>query len=565
MRALPRGRLASFIPLALAAVTACGAARHPPRAARPSTDANAASASLPAGARAPLHVRLLAFNDFHGNLEAPTGRVPGVEGEVGGVSYLAAHMKRLGAKSPNTIVVAAGDLVGASPLASALFHDEPTVEALGQLGLEVTSLGNHELDEGLGELLRLRRGGCHPKDGCVLTPSFGGSAYEILGANVADAGGGPRPLAAYAIRTFEGVPIAFVGMTLKGTPHSVTPEAVRGLAFEDEVATMRRLVPELRARGVEAIVLLIHQGGSTSRASLDGCDGFHGPIKEIVERLDPAVDTVISGHTHALYNCVVSGRPVTSALSFGRVFTAIDLTIDRATRDVVHAEAHNHAVTHDVAPDPEVEAIVERARRAARPLQSRVIGRIARALPMNVGPNGESPLGDVIADAQLEATRASGAEIALTNAHGIRSDLVFQKSGEETDDGMVTYGEAFAAQPFGNTLVTMTLTGAEVVALLERELRRRAPLQVSDGLLVRVGPAHRIVDVRLRGAPIAPAAKLRVTVNSYLAEGDATLKRGTDRVVGPNDVAALESYFRAHAVVGAAGAPRIVSVAAEHP
>jgi len=523
------------------------------------------------------HVRLLAFNDFHGHLRPPTGGVPGVNGPVGGAAYLAAHLKRLGASEPSSLVVAAGDLVGASPLSSSLFHDEPAVEALNAMHLSVTSLGNHELDEGWGELWRLRRGGCHPKDGCTYAPTFRGASYEILAANVTTNNPDFKMLAPYTIREVSGVRIAFVGMPLRDAPESLAPENVAGLAFADEVATANALVPQIQAQGVEAIVLLIHQGGETASTSLNGCDHLRGPVVPIVEKLHPAFDAVISGHTHALYNCVVAGRTVTSALSFGRVVTTLDLEVDTATRDVVSAKATNHAVTHDVEPDPEVQAIVDRAVAVAAPIENKVIGRITET--MHAGGRGGqgSPLGAVVADAQLFATRKLGARLALVNVGGVRSDLVFARSGVEHEDGLVTYGEAFAAQPFGNSLVVLTVTGRELKTVLERAAHAGMPLEVSDGVAIRYEPskaraqpsghgetkaALRVRDIVFRGARsgVADTDKVQVTVSSYLASSDPTLRQASQRIAGPGDLEALQMYFTARSPLSLPKTPRNVRV-----
>jgi 5'-nucleotidase len=501
-----------------------------------------------ADAGAPIHARILAFNDFHGNIKPPTGHVPKLDGDVGGAAYLAAHLRKFGAGQRDTIIVAAGDLVGASPLTSALFHDEPTVEVMNAIGLSATALGNHELDKGIDEALRLQNGGCHPKDGCRFSPAFGGAKYAILAANMTMTNTRSAPLPAYVVREVSGVPIAFVGMPLEGTAHSVRPEGVAGLSFDDEVKTANALVAEIRSRGVGTIVLLIHEGGEVASPSLEGCDGLKGSIVGIAERLDPIYKVVVSGHTHALYNCRIADKIVTSALSFGRVFTSIDLTIDPKTKAVIGAEAHNHAVSHDIAPDPSVQAIVDRASAAAAPLENRPIGRISETLAARGRDGKESPLGDVIADAHLEATKKLGARVALVNASGVRTDLLFPKSGDEKEDGVVTFGEAFAAQPFENGLVTVTITGSDLASAIEREIGDGGGVLVSDGLTVRYSNASgkKSVALQLGGKPLDPKMRIRVTANSFLAERDPALKNGADRVMGPGDLEALESYFGTH-------------------
>jgi 5'-nucleotidase len=500
--------------------------------------------------RASVHVRLLAFNDFHGALKTPDEQPLGPGQEVGGAAYLASHLRRLGASQDNTLVVAAGDLTGASQFASALFHDEPAIEVMNAAGLSVTSAGNHEFDRGLEHLLRLKNGGCHPTDGCRFEPNFAGAKFDVLAANLRTRGTATSPVPAYVVREVQGIPIAFVGMPLEKTPLSVAaPDRVGDLEFMDGVKTANALVPEIRNRGIEAIVLLIHQGGKVSSHGLDECSDLRGPIVEIVEKLDPAFDVVISGHTHALYNCRVGGRPVTSALSYGRAITSIDLTIDPVTRDVVRADAHNHWTTHDLEPDPAVRAIVERAATAAAPIESRVIGRITETLSAKLNAGGDSPLGAVIADAQLEATKKTGAQVALVKANRVEHDLVFSRQSGGGQEGAVTYGDAFAVQPWGNRLVTVTIAGSDLVTILERELKEESALHVSDGLVVRYGSsashAH-VTSLKLNGLAVAPESKVRVTTNEHFAAKDATLRHGTNKVIGPPDIEALEAYFAKH-------------------
>ena len=543
-----------LLPLVLSAL-ACGG-RDPQPLAPPSKSAVAPS---PAALESePIHVRLLAFNDFHGNLKPPTQKLPKSDVPVGGAAYFAAHLKKLATGHAHTLIVSAGDLIGASPLTSALFHDEPTIEVMNAIGLTATTIGNHELDEGVSELERMQRGGCHPKDGCKFESPFPGAKFAYLAANMTVKASKSAPLPPYVVREVAGIPIALVGMPLESTPHSVTPEAVAGLDFEDEDRAANALVPELRAKGIETMVLLVHEGGESKSTGLDECSDFKGPIVRIVEKLDPAYDVVVSGHTHQLYNCKVAGRPVTSASSFGRVITAIDLDIDPKTKNVIKAEAHNHAVTHDVEPDAAVQAIVDKAIAAAAPLENRVIGKITETLAGDARDGKEATLGRVIADAQLEATRKAGATVAIMNASGIRTDIVYPKSGDEKEDGLVTYGEAFAAQPFGNNLVTMTISGEELARTIERELRGNG-IFVSEGLVVRWDrDSHAPPTLLLNGKPVAPTEQLRVTATSVLAERDPGLAKATDRTPGPDDLAALEQYFGKHKIVHAPKTARLV-------
>jgi len=507
-------------------------------------------------------VKLLAINDFHGQLEAPAG--PGEIGGVaaGGAAYLAAHIRTLQAAHPHTVFVSAGDLINASPFASALFQDEPTIEAMNEMGLALNAVGNHEFDEGVAELRRMQAGGCHPQHGCRFRQGFGGARFEFLAANVVNEATGQTLFPAYAVREFDGVRVAFIGMTLQATGNMVSADGIAGWSFRNEWQTANALVPQIRAQGIEAIVLLIHEGGFTT-SGYDDCPGLSGPIVEIVPRLDPAIDAVITGHTHRAYNCRVDGRLVTSAGALGRMFTEIDLTLDRASGDVIRAAARNHIVTRDLAPHPVVAAVVEEARRAAA-AHDRVCGELTApatregqlARDVRAGASGDSALGRLVADAQLWATAPparGGAQIAFMNPGGLREDLV------PGAGGAVRYSQLFAVHPFGNQLVTMTLTGAQIRELLEQQFPGYSNAQPYERILqasrgfsyawsARSPPGRRVQEMRLDGAALDPAGRYRVTVNSFLASGGdkfSVLAQGSDRQAGMSDVDALEAYFRA--------------------
>jgi len=521
-----------------------------------------------------VRVQILAFNDFHGQLEAPAGGGGQIQTGVladggpervnaGGATYFAKHIADLRETNPNTVVVSAGDLIGATPLLSALFHDEPTIEAMNQIGLDIAAVGNHEFDEGGSELLRIQNGGCHPVDGCLDGDGFAGARFKYLAANVAtsvDRTLFPR----YDIRTFEGVKVAFIGMTLEGTPQIVTPTFVSGLTFKDEVETVNALVPELKKQGVETIIIVVHEGGIPAPGALvNECKGagtpdglISGAIVDIAKGIDDAVDVIVSGHTHNAYNCVIDGKVVTSAASVGRLVTDIDLTLSRATGDVVEARANNVIVTRTVAEDANIKTLVTKYQELSTPLANRVIGYVAGTLrtPVNQrDPVGQSTLGFVIADAQLEATKPAnlgGARIAFMNPGGVRADIL---------EGEVTYGEAFTTQPFGNSLVTMTLTGAQLEALLELQWLQSGAnvltriLQPSAGFTYTYDATQPIgsridpTQMRLDGVTIDPAADYRVTVNSFLAtggDGFAVLNEGRNRLGGAVDTDALETYLK---------------------
>ncbi len=541
-------------------------------------------AVVPAGAKpsGTVDVQILALNDFHGNLMPPagsSGRVGLID--AGGVEYLATHISSLRALNPNTVVVSAGDMVGASPLLSALFHDEPTIEAFNLIGLDFNAVGNHEFDEGWHELVRLQEGGCHPVDGCLDGDDFAGASFQFLAANVVRQDNGKTIFPAYKVRSFGGAKVAFIGMTLEGTPLIVTPSGISDLNFMDEADTVNALIPELKAKGVETIVVVVHEGGvQAAPAPYNGCVGLSGAIVNILERLDDEVDVVVSGHTHQPYNCVIDNKIVTSAFSFGRLVTKIDLTIDRATGEVTTMKAENKIVTRDVPTASLLTALIAKYNAIAAPLANRVIGTITANINRIATPAGETALGDVIADAQLEATNDAGfgdAVVAFMNPGGIREDLIFAGGPAGEGDGNVTYGEMFAVQPFGNSMVTMTLTGAQIDALLEQQFigcgqtaaTRQKILQVSTGFSyswsLSALPCNKVdaLTIKIDGVTVDPAASYRVTVNSFLADGGdgfTVLVQGTNRLGGEVDTDAFEKYFAAYSPVAPGPQNRIIRI-----
>jgi 5'-nucleotidase len=539
-----------------------------------------------------VNVQILALNDFHGNLEvipstSSSGRVETTP--AGGAEYLATHIANLRALNPNTVVVSAGDLIGASPLLSALFHDEPTIEAFNEIGLDFNAVGNHEFDEGLAELLRMQEGGCHPVDGCQDGDGFAGADFKFLAANVVYADDDDRHghghhnnpktiFPAYKIKNFNGVKVAFIGMTLEGTPTIVTPSGVAGLEFLDEAQTVNKLIPKLKKKGVETIVVLIHEGGvQAAPAPYNGCVGISGPIVDIVNNLNDEVDVVISGHTHQPYNCVLDGKIVTSAFSFGRLVTKVDLTINKRSGEVVTMVADNRIVTRDVPLNPTITALIDKYRTLSAPLANRIIGQISADITRTTNAAGESALGDVIADAQLDATNDPGfgdAVIAFMNPGGIRADLIYAGSPAGEGDGNVTYNESFTVQPFGNSMVTMTLTGAQIDTLLEQQFigcgqTANRILQVSNGFTYAwsaSGAACAKVDatsIMINGVTVDPSANYRITVNSFLADGGdnfVVLRSGSDRLGGEVDTDALENYLTTFAPVSPGPQNRITLI-----
>ena len=540
-------------------------------------------------------LKIIAFNDFHGNLESPGGFRANAQSPlvpVGGVDYLAGYIAHLKAENATNIVVSAGDLTGAGPLVSRLFHDEGTIETMNRLGLELNGVGNHEFDHGLQELKRKQHGGCFPDDrntcegAMVGTPApFEGAKFQYLAANVFSTATGKTIFPGYAVRTFHGVPVAFIGLTLKDTPTIVVAKNVDGLRFTDEADAINSTIHKLQAQGVKIFVVLIHQGGMQPKADaadINSCGLRDSPIQVIVQRLDDAVSLVLSAHSHQAYICQMPNRtgrkiPVTQASAFGRMVTDVDMTIDPQTKTATSATAHNILVDRTnpaIQPDLALRSIVAKYAKLAAPIVNRVVGSIAAEVPKPVSSAGESAMGDLIADAQLEATRGAPghAQIAVMNETGVRAGLPFSSGVPDIPPGKITFGELENALPFGNDLITMTLTGEQIHTLLEEQFtgcalgadpgddapQNRRALEVSAGFTYTwrsdAPPCHKVdaASIRLNGAPVRPAAHYRVTVNNLLAEGGDQfyiLKQGINRITGPQDIDAMMQYFAKHPAV----------------
>ena len=588
----------------------------------------AAAQTCSAATPTPFTVKVIGFNDYHGNLQSPgtfgqTADALSPKKPVGGAEYMAGYVTKLKAANTNNVVVGAGDLIGASPLISALFHDEPAVETLNRIGLEFSSVGNHEFDKGAAELTRLQNGGCLPGDpnsckGAVVgTPvPFEGAKFKWLSANVVKADG-KTLFPAYGIKTFNGVKVAFIGMTLKDTPTIVTPSGVAGLTFKDEADTVNALVPRLRAQGVEAIVVLVHQGGFQNAdatgaltSDINGCanDLAGSDIAKIVKRLDDAVDLVVSGHSHTAYNCSASttstkkvngvlqsvprptgvankvGRliPVTQASNYGRLLSDINLTIDPASRNVTAVAVTNILVDRSdatVASNANVLNIVNAYNGLVAPLSNVIIGSITQAMPNASNASCNSDNGQMLADAQLAATAPTqfgGAQIAFMNRGGVRADFTFASSSAGEGNGNVTYGEAYTVQPFGNSLVTMTVTAQDLKNVLEQQFAgcrgqsatatrimhhsagfkyswdgsKTCNSRIANVTLTDAGVVDTIVDGA--GAVVNPTKTYRITVNNFMAtggDGFTTFLNGQNLLGGAQDIDALSAYLANYNVV----------------
>ena len=535
-------------------------------------------------------VQLLAFNDYHGHLEPDAGNDGSItfEGKAvptNGASYLATHLKNLRRGHEHSLTVAAGDLIGGSTFTSGVFHDEPSVETLDEMGLDVSGVGNHEFDEGVTELLRMQNGGCHPVDGCFQQDAAGmditypGADFRYLVANVVDRTG-DTVLPATWVKRVGTERIGFIGMTLEGTDTLVSPAGIVGYDFLDEVEAGNKAAKMLQKRGVKAIVVLLHEGGIQTNGPYSGCTGITGPIVEIARTLTPKVDALITGHTHSPYACAIRDpkgdfRRVTSAASFGRIISEINLKIDTRTGDVVRksVKAVNHLVTRDVPQDPATRAIVEKWVAKASGPGNRVVGTIREDIRRSSSRGAESSLPNLIADAQKAST---GAQVAFMNPGGVRADFLRNNQSGGEAVGQITYREAYNVQPFSNIMQSFNMTGAEIDKLLEQQwMVGRAGGEVlrfgiSDGFTYswsRSAPNGSKIDpasIKLNGVTVDPAASYRVAANNFIADGGdgfTAFVNGAPRTGGKIDLDALIDYFTANPNVGAPPAARSTSTA----
>lgn len=526
-------------------------------------------------------VRLLAINDLHGSLQPPKGaraqisRPDGPATDAGGAAYLAAYVDQLRAQASHSLLYSVGDSWGSSPIESALFHDEPTVNLLNEMGVDAASIGTHELDEGFGELRRLQDGGCHPVDGCQFEADFTGAQFPLLAANMTFSDGTPATLP-YSVNYVDGVPVGVIGVMPFDAPSKVSVDGVAGLQFGDEIDAIDRTADSLDFLGVRAIVVLLHRGDEQATGGPNACDVSDSPARDIATRATPKVDAIFTADSHTQYNCTVDDpagnpRPMMQAASHGRIVSVVDMSLDRATGEVdrEQTQAFNQIVTHDITPDPRVAELVDRASTQSGEVAQRPVGAVTADITREPGTGGESPLGDLIADAQLEAARGRGAQIALTNPGGVRADLL------AGDDDTVTFGDAYQVQPFANSLQVRTLTGAQLKEVLEQQFQPRDDGSVLELILApsatltyridRRSPlGSRIADIRVDGGPVDPDGLYRVAVNKFLADGGdgfTVLRDATEPASAGTDLDALTAYLESHSPV-APPAPGRIALAA---
>lgn len=540
-------------------------------------------------------INILAFNDFHGNLEPPkrfieaedpTDINKSVRIPVGGVSYFADAINKLRAQYPNNAVVSAGDLISASPLTSSLFLDEPTIETMNEIKIDFNAVGNHEFDRGTDELRRLQNGGCQQyttTKPCQINKDFAGAKFNFLAANVALKADPKRTLfPAYKIKRYGNIPVAFIGLTLEATPTIVSAAGIKDVDFHDEAETVNSLIPELKKQGVEAIVVVVHEGVAPStKFNAKTCAGLSGPLTGILDRLDTAVDVVVSGHTHQSYICDYSTlnpqKPflLTSAGQYGTAITNIKLELDGKTGDVIKKDAQQVPIQSEAYTSgtttvnltnlyekfnktPSIEAILDKYRQAVTTISARIVGTTTTVINRNAAESGETALGNLIADAQQAAALTAsnqGSDFTLMNPGGVRADL------QTNSNNQITFGDVFAVQPFGNSIVTLSLTGQQIRELLEQQWSganadRPRILQPSKELSYAykkdATAVPRATQIMISGQALMDSKSYRVTVNSFIADGGdnfTVLTKGTNRVGGGQDVDALEKYINQNSPV----------------
>lgn len=476
-----------------------------------------------------IEVQLLGVNDWHGQIDV-TRKVGGQN--AGGAEYLAAYLKQREAENKNTLLIHSGDMTGGSSPASSLLMDEPTVEIMNELGFDIGTLGNHEFDRGVPELKRLLDGGYHEATG-----DFEGANFPYVAANVVYKDSGKNLLPAYHIEKVNGISIGFIGIVTKDIKEVVIASALENIEVTDSAKAVDKAVAELKAKGVESIVVLAH---APATSKTDGT-GATGESVALANAIDDEVDIILGAHNHAYSDAVVDNKLIVQAYSYGTAFTDIDLVIDPKTKDIVQKSAEVVTTFHSgIEPDAEIKAMVDGYKAEVAPLINREVGTSSEAITKTGDASGESALGNLIADSQRAAMST---DIALMNPGGIRADL---------DAGTITWGELYTIQPFGNQLVSMTYTGQQIKEVLEQQFTasNTTILQVS-GLSYTYDKSapigSKITDLKdVNGNAIVADTTYSVTLNNFLAgggDGFTKLTGGINPVVGTVDLDALEAYI----------------------
>ena len=528
-------------------------------------------------------IKLLTTNDFHGRLLPPSGG-------LGGAAYLATHLDAV--RDDNTLYVDAGDLVGATPVLSNLFYDEPTVEVMNLIGMDIQTVGNHEFDRGQDEILRRRDGGCLDDD-CTYRGGepFEGQEFTTLSTNVIVDATGEALTQAYDVIEVDGVGVGFIGVTTENTPIVVSPVGIAGLSFLPEVEAINSTVDDVIDAGADVVVVLMHEGGRHD-GDANSCENFAGAAAGFLDAMDPRVDVLVTGHTHQAYVCDIEDGPlVTQAFEYGKMFTEIDLVFDRAAGELVARGAENHEVTQDVDPDAEVLALIERYEELAGPALVETVGTSEVFIPRTTRV-AESAQGNLATDALLYAYADAEIDFAFQNSGGLRADLT-KEANLDADTGLydILREDVLEVWPFGNIVALAEITGEQLEEYLNHGVS-----QIGGGLFIQVGglridytvadpgaapfPRGEVVSVEYWGHPdhddgtpvdLSASATYRIALNDFMAYGgdgypDLSAS-GTGDVFSFQDPLelAVEAYLADNSPVAPEIEGRIVSVCADDP
>ncbi|MFS3927553.1 bifunctional 2',3'-cyclic-nucleotide 2'-phosphodiesterase/3'-nucleotidase [Priestia flexa] len=479
----------------------------------------------------PVKVQLLGMNDLHGQLDTDTKlTLNGQSVLAGSMEYTAAAIKQREKENENTLLVHSGDMIGGSPLISALFQDEPTVEVMEAMGFDVGTLGNHEFDEGIAELHRMIKGGDHPKG----NPGYDGMNFPVVAANAYDTSTNKLITEPYAVKEVGGQKIGFIGVVTQETPSMIVQKGNETLKITDEATAINKYTKELKDQGVKAIVVLAHNP-SVQNGRADAFDAA-----DIAEKVDDEVDVIFAAHNHAKVNQVVDNKLIVQAYSYGSAFSDVDVEIDPTTGDISKKQAEIVTVYQkDYTPDPAVSSILKKYEEKTAPIKAEVVGESLTTLPKGYPTNGEVgdvALGNLLADGMKYAMDS---DFALMNGGGVRAQL---------DAGEVTFGDLFSIQPFGNVLNKVTLSGADLETVLNNQI-------AASGLDFHVAGFHytwdpatlKVVDLTLPdGTPLDSTKEYTVVVNNYMY-GNAKYGIGElskNMEVGPEDLEATIAYVK---------------------
>ncbi|MFC4321982.1 5'-nucleotidase C-terminal domain-containing protein [Litchfieldia salsa] len=485
-----------------------------------------------------IDAQILSVNDLHGKIDVTSkATIDGVAGvQIGRIDYLAAYLRKHEAENPDhTLIVHPGDMVGGSSPVSSLYQDEPTIEIMESIGFDVGTVGNHEFDEGVAEMLRLIGGGDHPNG----TENYDGINFPMVAANVEFKDSGELVLPPYTIQEINGAKIGFIGVATTETPEMIIATGNENLTFTDEAEAINKYVPELQKQGIEAIVVLAHVPGNQSG------DTVSGEIADIALAVNDAVDMIFAAHNHVKINAEIDNKLVVQAWDYGKAFADVDFTIDPFTGEIVEKSAEIiDVVQSEIEPDPAVSAILTKYLDLVGPKLNEVIGEAATAIDggyASKGEIGDNALGNLIADGMIAAMDS---DFALMNGGGIRADL---------DQGEITWSELFNIQPFGNTLVKVEVTGADLRDILNTQFSSYGP-DVSVGGFkytwdIELGEHGQVVDLfHLDGSKIDPNETFTVTVNSYMYPHSTDTYRlnelGENPVQGTDDLAATVAFIK---------------------